>query len=233
MCAVAEKARELDLPETKGESPATVAKFVAMLKQKESAPKLTLENVLLFKRTITAASRKFVEKFIWLGGISALMKRIAPDTGSIKRYQSMYEIVSQLLLVASLRALSNTKGGLDAVIANAGCIGTLFAAMQRTRNILVRAHVLELFAAIIVYSHDGENAVRKTLQGSKKRLSATQKAMKFEFLVRWIRNIDDPLMTHACLLLINTFVTRRAASAREFPAVRSSSRCASMTRWKR
>jgi hypothetical protein len=192
--------------EAQPQPPQTPLEWVQMLSGEELRFPLSLRNVLSLKHAIRTAEKEWLAQFVGsCHGLHALAKAIAVFRKPRKNLSPLAAAIIQLYLVLCIKAISNTASGLDAIIADMAAIPNLVNTIQRSRNLFVRAQVLEICAALIRYSHEGERVVRRAFDAKKG--TATQRAMKYEFVVRWMcDNEEFPQLPRACLLLVNAIV---------------------------
>lgn len=154
----------------------------------------------LFK-SLHHATKEWNKEFIRLNGLSILIN-------SLRIFEvatpELSKTIRQLLLLRNIMYLLNKADTLDVVMANPKSLDPLFSVIKTTPNLISRAKVLNLFAALILYSPDGHKLTVECIKSNFQEDSAN-KSSPFSFLVDWIRTQDETLSC-SCLALINSLV---------------------------
>ncbi|XP_067944718.1 inverted formin-2-like isoform X2 [Watersipora subatra] len=163
----------------------------------------SLENLKVLtalKQKLKTCGSTWIEGFIDEEGVTRLLDMVA--TMGSKRATQIGEVMLLLECVACVRAVMNSKVGLEYFIHHREPTEQLIIALAMT-NTMVKKQVIELFAALSRYSMAGYNTTLHALEYFKTK---NIQRYRFSILVNEIKSAELSAYQGSILLLVNSLI---------------------------
>ncbi|XP_045594801.2 inverted formin-2 isoform X1 [Procambarus clarkii] len=176
----------------------------------------SVSNYSGLKKLMEVASKEWLEDFLNLDGLGVLFESL--ERLSDRRFSSIADALLQLECVLCVKAVMNSKTGLEYIINSDNYTRKLAKALD-SRNMLVKKQVFELLSALCVYSEKGHALALDSLNNYK---VLKTKRYRFTLVVQEIRNaeVSDYQTTLVafvnCLVLGVSHLQARVAIRNEF-----------------
>ncbi|XP_068701516.1 inverted formin-2-like isoform X1 [Montipora foliosa] len=159
-----------------------------------------LQNFSGLKTKLQTSSNQWISEFLIQGGLEVLFQSLERLTMSGK--MAFLEAFMQLECVNCIKAVMNSKQGLDSLVQNKSLVRSLAKALD-TNNTMIKKQVFELLSALCLYSSQGHQLAIDALENYK--LTKGQR-YRFSLIINELKNAEVvPYMT-TCLAFINTIL---------------------------
>ena len=169
--------------------------FIEQLKQ---VGRLSLTFLKKLDKKLHTVDSCWLVDFIAEGGFTAIIE--AENYIEQVKNKKLSDAVIQINLVLCIRSLFNNEATLDVVTKDHSFVKTLVHTTSGTKNVLMKAKLVELFSALCLYSDDGYDAVVdafETLHPTKSR---------YAVIVRMVSQEPDTQFRRAGVSLINALI---------------------------
>ncbi|XP_064637575.1 inverted formin-2-like isoform X2 [Lineus longissimus] len=160
----------------------------------------SVKTLSAMRKKISEGGEDWLKRFLEAGGIEVLLELV--DTMGTRRVTNLSDAMLMLECVACIRAVMNSKQGLDYVITNREITRKLVSALD-TDNVLVKKQVFELLSALCVYSSEGYKLALESLESYK--VSKKQR-YRFSLIVHEMKHAELLPYRATLLALINCII---------------------------
>jgi hypothetical protein len=158
-------------------------------------------NLTPLKLKLASCTDDWMLGFLDQGGLELVF--VCLERLGERGFAKLAVAIDQLTCVGCIRAVMNSKVGLDHIVDNSRYVRTLAEAVD-TSNVMVKMQVFDLLAAITVYSEDGYFLALDALNNYRK---SKGQSYRFSLLVNELRNAETESYTLCLLSLINCIVS--------------------------
>ena len=146
--------------------------------------------------------------FLEQDGMKAFISAVKSFEGTMK----IEDVVCQTKLVTSFRAVVNNKRGIDALIESKGgadMTKNLVKMIAESKNVMMRTQIVELMAAMCLYSQSGHEVVLESLGEASggDSFRVVDESMRFSIVSRWLRDDSEASAKMAVVSLINSIIS--------------------------
>jgi hypothetical protein len=160
-------------------------------------------NLTTLKTKLSSCTDDWMLGFLDQGGLELLFARLV-RLGE-RGFAKFADAIDQLTCVGCIRAVMNSKVGLDHLVdsRSQNYVTTLAEAVD-TKNVMVKMQVFELLAAISIYSEAGYALALDALNSYKK---SKGQSYRFSLLVNELKNADVEPYSLSILSLVNCLIS--------------------------
>ena len=169
--------------------------YIAQLKQ---VSRLSLTFLKQLDKKLHTVDSSWLVEFIAEGGFTAIIE--AENYIEQVKNKKVSDAVIQINLVLCIRSLFNNEATLDVVTKDHSFVKTLVHTTEGTKNVLMKAKLLELFSALCLYSKDGYEAVVDAFESLHPAKS------RYSVVVRMVSQEPDTQFRRAGVSLINALI---------------------------
>ncbi|XP_028397641.1 inverted formin-2-like isoform X1 [Dendronephthya gigantea] len=159
-----------------------------------------IEIFLAVKHKILDCSKKWMKEFIRQGGLGYLLDALEDLTS--KHSYDIRETYEILECVSCIKAVMNSKNGLEAMVERKECAQKLAKALD-TDNVMLKKQVFELLSALCVYSEMGYKMAVDALSHYK---STKGQRYRFSVIVNELKNAESSSYKATCLAFVNSII---------------------------
>ncbi|XP_078601620.1 uncharacterized protein LOC144876335 isoform X2 [Branchiostoma floridae x Branchiostoma japonicum] len=160
----------------------------------------TVQNYSGLKKKLEHCDAEWMQDFLQLDGLGVLFECL--DRLSDRGFSSFTNAYIQLECVGCVRAVMNSRTGLEYIIENREFTRTLAKALD-TENTMVKKQVFELLSAICVYSLEGYELAIDALENYK---LAKNQRYRFSLIINELRFADVTTYKSTLMAFINCII---------------------------
>ncbi|XP_067660533.1 inverted formin-2-like [Haliotis asinina] len=164
---------------------------------------------------LESSDETWLQEFISLSGLDSLLDSLCQMTG--KAFTGFSDAILQIDCISCIRAILNTRVGLDHFLSTSTCIKKLTQALTIT-NTLPKKQVLEILSAIMAYSTHGYKLVITALEHFKREENQSH---RFSIVLNELKSAETvphktAVMTFLnCIINCNTNIAERTRCRNE------------------